>query len=108
MLNYIWAGLIILSLVFALVGDAGDLRRDTYRNGQPVPIRLAFPPKGYDSAARHIPVVVRMDSATLSEHFGRPVVPAASYPGELIQSREGSELRFAKDSALPEPLATIR
>jgi spore maturation protein A len=33
---------------------------------------------------------------------------AASYPGELIQNRDGRELRFARDAALPEPLATIR
>ena len=42
MLNYIWAGLIILSLVFALVTDVGELSRDRYRNGQPVPVTLVF------------------------------------------------------------------
>ena len=107
MLNYIWAGLIILSLVFALAGDTADLRRDTYRNNQPLRITLAFP-GGYDPAARRLPVTVRTDSAGLSDHYGQPVVPAPGYPGELIQSREGIELRFAKDVPLPEPLATIR
>jgi spore maturation protein A len=107
MLNYIWAGLIILSLIFALTGDVGDLRRDTYRNGTPLPVTLAFP-AGYAPAARRVPVMVRVDSVGLSGHFGQPVASAAAYPGELIQSGAGSELHFAKDVSLPEPLATIR
>ena len=40
MLNYIWAGLIIFSFVFATVSDIGDLRQDKYRNGQSLPITL--------------------------------------------------------------------
>jgi hypothetical protein len=43
MLNYIWAGLIVSAFVFALGYDANDLARDTYRNGQPLPVELAFP-----------------------------------------------------------------
>ena len=107
MLNYIWAGLIILSLVFALVADVGDLRRDTYRNGAPIPVTVAFP-SGYDPAARQVPVTVRTDSASWAAHFGAPLALAPEYPGELIQNRDGMELRFAKDATLPEPLATIR
>ena len=37
MLNYIWAGLIVFSLVFALCGDISDLHNDTYRNGKSLP-----------------------------------------------------------------------
>jgi spore maturation protein A len=107
MLNYIWSGLIILSLIFALAGDAGDLRRDTYRNGVPLPVTLAFP-DGYSAEAHRQAVTVRVDSAGLSAHYGQPVVPAATYTGELIQNSEGRELHFAKDASLPEPLATIR
>lgn len=107
MLNYIWAGLIILSLVFALAGDVGDLRRDTYRNGVPLAVTVGFP-DGYVPEARRIAVQVRVDSAGLSAHYGKPVALSGAYPGELIQGREGQELHFAKDAALPEPLATIR
>ncbi len=107
MLNYIWAGLIILSLGFALAADIGDLRRDTYRNGTPLPVSLVFP-QGYRTGARSLPVTVRLDSAGLSSFFGQPVAPAAGYVGELIQNQDGAELRFAKDVALPEPLATVR
>ena len=42
MLNYIWAGLIISSFVFALGYDASDLATDRYRNGRALPVQLAF------------------------------------------------------------------
>ena len=107
MLNYIWAGLIILSLVFALVVDIGDLSRDTYRSGVPLPVTVVFP-EGYNAEARRVVVAVRVDSAGLSSHYGQPVAATASYPGELIQGQSGREIHFAKDANLPEPLATIR
>lgn len=107
MLNYIWAGLIVLSLVFALANDVGDLRRDTYRNGEPLPLLLAFP-AGYDPGVRQVPVIVRPDPSAWAAHYGKALAIAPSYPGELIQTREGRELRFARDASLPEPLATIR
>src|SRR5512147_1391335 len=62
MLNYIWAGLIILSLGFALAADIGDLRRDTYRNGRFLPVSLTFT-QSYSAGARRLPVTVRLDSA---------------------------------------------
>jgi len=107
MLNYLWAGLVALSLVFALVSDVSDLRHDTYRNGHGVPVSLAIP-GGYAPDARAIALEVRTDSATLSGVYGQPMGVARAYPGTLVQTSEGRELRFAKDAALPEPLATIR
>lgn len=46
MLNYIWAGLIIISLVFAIVNDVLDLVRDTYQNGDEHRIEIIFPENG--------------------------------------------------------------
>ena len=43
MLNYIWAGLIVFSLVFALLRDFGDIHNDTYRNGAALPRLVANP-----------------------------------------------------------------
>ena len=78
MLNYIWAGLIISSFVFALGYDVSDLARDRYRNGRPLPVALAFP-QGYDSAARRVPVEIRIDSAGFASFYGTTEKPA----GEL-------------------------
>jgi spore maturation protein A len=106
MLNYIWAGLIISSLVFALGHDIRDLSGDKYRNGQPLPVELAFP-EGYDPAARRVPVEIRIEPGQYASFYRTEQVPAASYPGYLVQTKEGTQLRFAAGSKLPEPLATI-
>lgn len=43
MLNYIWGGLIVFSLVFALVNDASDIVNNTWRNGEEIPAEIRFP-----------------------------------------------------------------
>ena len=106
MLNYIWAGLIVTSFIFAIGYDANDLARDTYRNGAPLPVVLAFP-NGYDTA-RRVPVEIRIDPQQYAAFYRAAPAPApASYNGYLLQTKEGIQLRFAADARLPEPLATI-
>lgn len=107
MLNYIWTGLIALSLVFALTADISAIRRDTYRNGQDVPLTVAFP-AGYDPDSRVQAVRVRADSTALATHYGVAMGLAPEWEGELVQAAAGRELRFARGADLPEPLATIR
>ena len=106
MLNYIWAGLIISSFVFAIGNDARDIAGDRYRNGQPLPVVLAFP-EGYDSAARRVPVMIRIEPGQYASFYRTDQRPDTSYPGYLLQTREGTQLRFAAGAQLPEPLATI-
>jgi spore maturation protein A len=108
MLNYIWAGLIVTSFLFALGYDASDIARDRYRNGQPLPVALAFP-GGYDPAARRVPVEIRIDLRQYASFYRteQAPAPATSYPGYLLQTREGTQLRFTAGAKLPEPLATI-
>jgi spore maturation protein A len=106
MLNYIWAGLIISSFVFALGNDARDIAGDRFRNGQPLPVALAFP-EGYDSAARRVPVMIRIEPGQYASFYHTDQRPDTSYPGYLLQTREGTQLRFAAGAQLPEPLATI-
>jgi spore maturation protein A len=108
MLNYIWAALIVTSFVFALGSDVSDLARDRYRNGEPLPVALTFP-QGYDTAARRTPVEIRLDQARYAAFYRADSgsAPAASYPGTLVRSREGTQVRFDAAAKLPEPLATI-
>ena len=106
MLNYIWAGLIISSFVFALGSDASDLATDRYRNGRPLPVQVAFP-AGADSSARSFPVVIRVDRARYAAFYGVQGQPADSYPGTLRRTQEGMQLRFAAGATYPEPLASI-
>jgi spore maturation protein A len=107
MLNYIWAGLIISSLVFALVSDAQDLARDTYRNDQALPVQIVFP-QGYDPAARRLPVQIQIDGDTYGSFYGTDAGPALTFAGTLLRTEAGTQLRFDASAQLPEPLATIQ
>jgi len=107
MLNYIWAGLIIFSLVFALISDVGDISRDTYRNGEPLPVTLSFP-DGLSVGARRQSADVRIDPAVYGPFYGTDTRPDSIYAATLIGTAEGNQLRFDADASLPEPLATIR
>jgi spore maturation protein A len=107
MLNYIWAGLIAFSLVFALAYDTRDLMRDTYRNGEPLALQLEFP-DGYDANARRQNVSVRISASSYSSHFGVVTDSPLALGGVLITTRDGSQIRFAESETLPEPLHTIR
>ncbi len=107
MLNYIWAGLIVVSLLFALYYDARDLAADTYRNGRPLPVGVAFD-GGYDPEARRQDVTIRLDPAAYAAHFGTDAAPdTAGYAGTLIRTDEGTQLRWDAEAEVPEPLATI-
>lgn len=105
MLNYIWAGLIIVSLVFALVYDVRDMTRDTYRNGADVTLELAY---AGDTGSRRLPVTVSMDPDAYRALYGVETAPATAYEGMLVRTQDGMQLRFAEDAAVPEPWATIR
>ena len=107
LLNYIWAALLISAFVFAGYSDVRDLSRDSYRNGQPLPVELEFP--GGDTAdGPRTPVRIRIDPAVYQDFYRTGERPAASYDGVLLRTDEGSVLRFDAGSALPEPLETIR
>lgn len=107
MLNYIWAGLIVFSLVFALIYDIRDLNQDTYRNGQPLPVTMHFE-EPYDASTRRLPVHVHINQTEFQRLYGVSHDVDSIYAGTLVQTLDGRQLQFAKDVSLPEPLATIR
>jgi len=107
MLNYIWSGLIVSSLAFALWFDVGDLSRDSYRNGEALPVEVVLP-GDYAPDARSVPVEIRIDPAVYRDFYRTDAAPAAAFRGELLQTQEGRQLRFASGADLPEPLSTIR
>ncbi len=107
MLNYIWAGLIILSFVFALTVDVGELTSDRYRNGDALPIEVQLRDP-YRPDARRSEVTVGIDEATYRSFYAVDSAPQEVFDGTIIHAAEGFELRFARDVALPEPLETMR
>jgi spore maturation protein A len=107
MLNYIWAGLIVCSLVFALTKDVSDLRRDTYRNGAALPVQITLDsPADADKPSQ--PVHVLIDRAVYRSFYHVDDSPADSYPAVLTRIASHAELRFPADATFPRPLAKIR
>lgn len=107
MLNYIWSGLIIFSLVFALTTDTQELIDNRFRNDTALPVGIEFP-NGYDPDARRQAVSIRVDSSTYKEFFDVDETPQPSYEGTLIQTQDGRQLQFPPDASLPPPLSTIQ
>jgi spore maturation protein A len=101
MLNYIWAGLIIFSLVFALWNDLLDLKRDTYRNGRSLPVVI-------EGAGASGDVTVRVDPKAYADFYGVTETLPPSYTAKLTQTPRGAELRFPATATLPPRLAKIR
>ncbi|MEA2736656.1 MAG: spore maturation protein, partial [Humisphaera sp.] len=99
MLNYIWAGLIIFSLLFAIINDVRDLANDTYRNGQSLPVVI-------DGSGEN--VTVRVDAKAYAGFYGVAETLPAEYSATLVQTPRGPELRFPATAALPPRLAKIR
>lgn len=107
MLNYIWSGLIIISLVFALAVDTQELVDDRFRNEAALPVTVEFP-EGYAPDARRQPVRLRIDTTRYRQFFDTDTTPESAYSGILLQTQEGRQLQFSSDASLPEPLATIQ
>ena len=106
MLNYIWGGLIVVSLLFALISDIRDFAQDTYANGQPLAVAVTLDGE-YDAEARRQPATLGIAAADYSAHYRVQTDSPLSYDAELIQTAEGRQIRFAQGADLPEPLATI-
>lgn len=107
MLNYIWSGLIISSLVFALSVDVQEMSENRFRNEETMPVSVQFP-DGYDPDARRQPARIHIDSSTYRQFYDVSTTPAESYSATLIQTEEGLRIEFDSDADLPEPLSTIR
>ena len=101
MLNYIWAGLIIVSFAFALYTDVGDLARNKYGNGKLLPVVIEPQRSG-------ALVNVRIERASYKEHFGVEEPLAPFYVATMTTNDGSRELRFADDAALPPLLAKVR
>ncbi|MCY4234204.1 MAG: nucleoside recognition protein [Bacteroidetes bacterium] len=106
MLNYIWGGLIVLSLVFALISDGNDFLQDTYRNGKPLPVTVYFEDDFDPDDHRH-EVDVQITTSDLTFHYGDSLITGNTWSGALLFTSAGRELRFAEDRPLMEPLKTI-
>lgn len=107
MLNYVWSGLIIISLVFALTVDTQELVENRFRNETALPVTVEFP-DGFRPEARRQPVTLDLDTTRYKQFYGVEDTPEPKYEGTLIQSEDGRQVQFDSDATLPDPLETIR
>ncbi len=109
MLNYIWAGLIIVSLVFALASDIGDVVGDTYRNAEPLPVRVEFE-RPFDAQAPRQPAQLVIDPLAFRQFYGvADGTPETAYPVTFRATADGTpELVLDAEAELPAPLDVIR
>jgi spore maturation protein A len=129
MLNYIWAGLIIISVVFALWQDGSDFKDDRYRNGETLSVLIEGLPPGYADLQDPGPVDVSVKINTAdylsffdptgnlglaadSEESAKVRSEAEAFfaeplPAKLVTTDRGRELQLAVPDALPTPLDVI-
>jgi spore maturation protein A len=95
MLNYIWSGLIILSLVFAMIQDALDLMHNTYQNDVPQEITIYWPNNPNPDTRMNVQLSIPGDSAD------------TRYPATWIPRKEATELQIPVKEAMPTLWQTI-
>jgi spore maturation protein A len=88
MLNYIWGGLIVFSLIFALVNDGNDIVRDNWRNGEVHDIRVIFPANADLSRSQQVRFTIGVDTVLHQARW---------YPVD-----DEAELVIPVDASLPE------
>ncbi|MEM8495044.1 MAG: nucleoside recognition domain-containing protein, partial [Planctomycetota bacterium] len=119
MLNWIWAGLIVLSFGFAMWTDVGEMAGDRYRNGLALPVWFE-PTADADAEALADVLHNREDTMTIDalavidgEAYGNfygveALAEAIRVPATLTSNRDGVDAKLASpDGGWPEPLATI-
>ena len=107
MLNYIWAGLIIFSLVFALSTDVQELSSDRYRNGEAFEVTVSFPDE-YDADARRQPVTAHIDTTAFQAFYSESDGLKARYDGQLVQTQDGNQVVLGSGTELPQPWHDMR
>lgn len=90
MLNYIWAGLIIFSLLFAVASDASDYFTDAFKNGHEITLEIDLP-QNADLQRRQL-VEFRISG---QEAYG-------SFPAQWFPSEDEAELVIPVSESMPE------
>lgn len=113
-MNYLWAGLILISFLFALGTDANELRTNRYRNNIPLAVEVAWPSTPADGPAEQVTLAI--PQAALAEWAGRPPATTATAATQIkpitatvVRSEAGGRAQLHLQAGpLPAELAVIR
>src|SRR5690606_22815976 len=92
-MNYIWAGLIITSLVFAMVNDVVDLVSNNWENGVERRLELRFP--------------INTDMESRQDILIRIAGDSIDHPATWRPTSSGNEILIPVNDALPEQWRNI-
>lgn len=90
MLNYIWAGLIIFSLLFAVASDASDYFTDEFQNGQEITLEVDVPQNADLQRRQSVEFRIAGD-----EDYG-------TFPATWFPSEDEAELVIPVSESMPE------
>jgi spore maturation protein A len=102
MLNYIWVGLLVVAMLFAMGADLGDITGDRYRNGKVVGVTVtpADVAVGTPQAVRFV-----LSPADYKAHYG--VDGAVDAPAVLARSGEKLQLSIKPAGPMPAPFDVV-
>jgi spore maturation protein A len=105
LLNYIWAGLIVLAVGVACWHDAREWGADPYRNGLPLPVTVEWGESGEKRAGS---IRVRIAREDFTRHYGTEVPADVEFPATVSTAGEAMSFRVSSDTPLPSILDALR
>lgn len=99
MFNYVWGGIVAISLIFALVGDISDELSKRYRNGTPFTVHV-------QKADAPGEIRLGLIASDYAEHFGVEATQGLDARATFRPVDGGMEVAML--GPLPEPLASMR
>ncbi len=108
MMNYIWAGLILFSFLFAIGNDVQASYYNKYRNGIPLTAQIEWPPltQTNDPTER---VTVTIPDLSWNSYFQRSKTKGENdtFDAVILRGESQNQIQFVSAS-LPSPLAEAR
>lgn len=102
MLNYIWVGLLVVAMLFAMGADLGDITTDRYRNNKPVKVVVR---PGDLQVKTPQAVTFALTEEAFEKHFGTK--GKVELPAVLSRSGERMQLVIKPGGVLPAPFDVV-
>ncbi len=107
-MNYIWAGLILISFLFAIGKDCSDLYHNVYNNGVPLTVQVTWPPiAASNDPTEKVHVTIPDDGWKPFFKRAKTKIDDDSFDAVVVRAGNQTQLQFVS-AYLPAPLASAR